>query len=119
MSSLSRRALACSRWRWLPDMRWTAPPGLDSIPPSGRIEAGAFGPVPPPYLDAVPDLLDPVTVGRLADLVREATGERVMCFGALVWRPAEVVVSLDGGAEHSYAAITIAEALVMALEACE
>ena len=67
MIALSKRAVACKNWRWMPGMRWWTDD-----------DRGRLDDYQPEYMgrptDALPDLADPATVGCLIALVREAWG---------------------------------------------
>ena len=122
MIALSRRAVACKGWRWMPGMRAVRveePPfvseGFDASKMLGRTcrvyevsESGSvrgssdtFRTTSTAY---APDLTDAATLGCLLALVREAWGDPTLCtrFADGVW---------NGGYS------TEAEALVGALEA--
>jgi len=110
---LSRRAVACKAFRWLPGMRYlvlrTSP--LESI--AGRVPDLTRGWTHPPGM--LPDLSDPATLGCLLALVREAWGDPEMHLvlggaGSGESRVATVVLPIPAGR-------TEAEALVAALEA--
>ena len=64
-TALSRRAVACKGWRWMPGMRWWTDD-----------DRGRLDDYQPEYMarstDALPDLTDAATVGCLLALVREA-----------------------------------------------
>ena len=120
MIALSRRAVACRGWRWMPGMlrlRVTSPGMRDYLLREGRVPDGGD---PWVYEDwpVIPDLTDPATVGCILALVREAWG-----------MPTGITVSYssDGGlwgvswsgATHvgwCGRGVTEAEALVAALE---
>jgi len=119
MSDLSKRAVACKGWRWMPGMLdttgrrfieyadcgeaawlWVADDGCEWLPVEGRL----------------PDLTDPATLGCLLALVREAYGKPGILarrFGSSLWRVYDDAwlkrAPLGKGA-------TEAEALVAALE---
>lgn len=115
LDAIGLRAVACSRWRWMPGMAWyvrRAPP-LEDV--NGRVERGR-----PLYPDALPDLTDPATAGCLLALVREAYGEPGIGFEY------DAVLDLWGvyapnkgvwGTRQRGSAKTEAGALVAALEA--
>ena len=64
MIALSRRAVACKGFRWMPGMRWWTDD-----------DRGRLDDYQPEYMgrptDALPDLTDPATLGCLLALVRE------------------------------------------------
>ncbi len=116
--TLSRRAVACKGWRWMPGMlrqddyryigsgvwaRWSDVHSLTTaLHAPGQL----------------PDLTDPATLGCLLALVREAWGdsEMHMALGAKGWvwltgesRVYDVVIPINAG-------VTETEALVAALE---
>jgi hypothetical protein len=117
MIALSRRAVACTGWRWMPGM-------LAHFEHDGRrVRVG----MPDAWASttAVPDLTDPATLGCLLALVREAWGCVVVtspdydeddegCQEPTVvgWRAVETVRWMPVGEGK-----TEAEALVVALEA--
>ena len=121
MIALSRRAVACRGWRWMPGMRWIVTRAAPLEDYAGRIVEGARRAPDGPGL---PDLTDPATVGCLLALVREAWGCAVMTSpdydyddearqgpNVIEWRAVETMrwTTVGEGA-------TEAEALVAALE---
>ena len=72
MIALSKRAVACKNWRWMPGMRWWTDD-----------DRGRLDDYQPEYMarstDALPDLTDAATVGCLLALVREAWGDPSLC----------------------------------------
>ena len=121
--ALSRRAVACRGWRWLPGMRTTdamrvihnetAFPGR----PCAIREGSWVDTSPPrPLGDALPDLSDPATLGCLLALVREAWGQDdLVAFRFDGQWCAEVTP--QEAQHHAFYGASEAEALVAALEA--
>lgn len=73
LESVGRRAIACAKWRWIAGMQAGVPPASDGA--TGyfyRITEGT-GPINSRF--AYPDFSDPVTLGGLVYLVREASGK--------------------------------------------
>jgi hypothetical protein len=108
MIALSRRAVACPKWRWMPGM-------LAYFAHDGRYTRvsmpDAWG-----SSTALPDLTDPATLGCLLALVRDAYADAritVVPRGARVW-----AVVYPGWLHMKAIAMgkTEAEALVVALE---
>ena len=116
---LSRRAVACRRWRWMPgmyanwigeDVGWRILSESSSWYDGEKCEDSI-----PAGPNSLPDLTDPATVGCLLALVREAWGDPEMHLvlggaGSGESRVATVVLPIPAGR-------TEAEALVAALEA--
>jgi hypothetical protein len=134
--ALSRRAVACKRWRWMEGMRTVHNPeyGVSGVPQTwvlpvsdgGLVDVGQHyqrrGQFPSALGQCVPggglgtrlpDLQDPATLGCLLALVREAWGEKVVIrIGTGWWEiEAERFISDDT------CAVSLAESLVAALEA--
>lgn len=126
---LSRRAIACAVWEWLPGMCATLPGSSDRWTVSlSRADACWVEEVAPA---AIPDLCDPATLGCLLWLVREAweDPEALACgpqsyAGNGAWA---VTLSVSGamqpGRDAEYEKLGVvgrgaseAEALVVALE---
>jgi hypothetical protein len=109
MLDLSRRAVACKGWRWMPGMRWWT-----------EDDRGRLDDFQPEYMgrphDALPDLTDAATLGCLLALVREAWGQDDM--GAFRYKDLWCVEFTPSAAKnHAFYGETEAEALVAALEA--
>ena len=107
--ALSRRAVACKGFRWLPGMRWWTDD-----------DRGRLDDYQPEYMarstDALPDLTDPATLGCLLALVREAWGDPFLCAVGdpdTGWRIDAVTARVQD--LHGYT--SEAEALVASLEA--
>lgn len=135
---LSKRAVACKGWRWMPGMLGWRPNNqgvphsirfVEGVESMGALASVGTGPlVASGYAvcdgdwrsaDITPDLTDAATLGCLLALVREAWGdsEMHMALGAKGWvwltgesRVYDVVMPINAGA-------TEAEALVAAMEA--
>ena len=106
-TALSRRAVACRGWRWMPGMRWWTDD-----------DRGRLDDFQPEYMgrptDALPDLTDPATLGCLLALVREAWVQDDL----VAFRFGEqwcTEVTPQEGLHYVYGA-SEAEALVAALE---
>jgi len=112
--ALSRRAVACKGWRWVPGIRWIVSRVAPLEDYAGRIvDGGRRAPDGP----GLPDLTDPATAGALLALVRDAYADAritVVPRGARVW-----AVVYPGWLHMKAIAMgkTEAEALVAALEA--
>ena len=107
MSDLSKRAIACKGFRWMPGML-SLPPQADRCQRDGQMMVGRL-----------PDLTDPATLGCLLALVREAWGDEHLHIGRRiagwgVWTSASTPMPQCVGKGD-----TEAEALVAALEAAE
>lgn len=104
---LGRRAVACSRWRWLPGMLARR---------EGRVCSRELDIEPWIYEDDLPDLRDPATLGCLLHLVREACGSHEVsvrwCASMGEWACEHDIVN-----GWRIWRATEAEALVRALEA--
>ena len=85
-TALSRRAVACKGWRWLPGMRTLDAMRVIHDPyrwpdrPCAIREGSWVDTAPPrPLADDLPDLADAATIGCLLALVREAWGQPEIC----------------------------------------
>jgi hypothetical protein len=124
-AALARRAVACSRWRWMPGMVTTYGQRIARVDADGYAVAHyRGGHLQMPEAGALPNLTDPATLGCLLVLVRQTHGAAAVVYlprdGAIrCWR----VVTFAHGAEWLTPArllgegATEAEALVAALEA--
>jgi len=135
MTDLSKRAVACKGWRWMPGMRAKHPNwrgyrvshvGLTGMfgacryaSPMGGVERAVVALPVPTSSDVLPDLTDAATLGCLLALVREAWGDSDLHVGRRiagwgVWTSESTPLPLCVAK-----ADTEAEALVAALEAAE
>ena len=113
---LGRRAVACKHWRWMP--------GMIALSQYRVTDQDAETDEPTPWVDDVPDLSDPATLGCLLALVREAWGDAtadVIHFDVWktngTWGHEWTVQCRDAGRFTKSRGATEAEALVAALEA--
>ena len=137
MTALSRRAIACKGWRWLPGtlrLRATPPSRRDHLRMEGRVPDGgdtwnyAAWPV-------IPDVTDAATLGCLLALVREAwrcptvyarqSTTRRVSDGVIAWEVCDLYLDAEAcralgvsreGSVGSWGHGSEAEALVAALE---
>ncbi len=77
-NDLSKRAVACKHFRWMPGMRAIVPKNLPMA--WGTTRACRIPHSVHPTM--VPDLTDPATLGCLLALVREAWGDETVCTAA-------------------------------------
>ncbi len=84
-TALSRRAVACRGWEWMPGMRTLDAMRVIHDPdrwpdrPCAIREGGWVDTAPPrPLGDDLPDFCDPATLGCLLALVREAHGQSTL-----------------------------------------
>ena len=137
MTALSRRAIACKGWRWLPGtlrLRATPPSRRDHLLREGRVpDCGD----PWVYEDwpVIPDVTDAATLGCLLALVREAWrcpttyvrqgSTRRVSDGVLAWEVCDLWLDAEAcralgvdrqGSVGSWGHGSEAEALVAALE---
>jgi hypothetical protein len=116
-NDLSKRAIACKGWRWMPGMRAV---GRRNLPAAWFRVEEVVPSLTGEWADAVPDLTDPATLGCLLALVREAWGEPVA-----VWYPKSTETCCVGVGRMPIAQGRFwqrpskAAALVAALEAAE
>lgn len=104
MIALSRRAVACKGWRWMPGMK---------VDGGFRVVESL---VPFTFPVDLPDLSDPATLGCLLAIVREAWGDPRASTNASPYGDGRWAVS-DSKARRAYAwGTSEADALVAALE---
>ena len=121
-NALSRRAVACKGWRWMPGIRtqrglrlgvvwgmYNVAAALSDGTQRSAISETVF------LVDELPDLTDPATLGCLLALVREAWGQDdLVAFRFDGQWCAEVTP--QEGQHHAFYGSSEAEALVYALE---
>lgn len=136
MQNLARRAAACKHWRWMAGMalmgdtllgksftRGTRAIGTQRQHPMGVgivVDAINMDGERGGYVNALPDLTDPATLGCLLALVREAWGSPMLNTvqeRGLGWIVADsLCCSMVANRKH-FRGIEEAEALIAALEA--
>ena len=140
--ALSRRAVACKGWRWMPGMRTMGNMRVSHDPdrwpdrPCALREGGWIDTAPPrPLGDDLPDLTDPATLGCLLALVRAAwrcptvyvrqSTTRRVSDGVIAWEVCDLYLDAEAcrslgvpreGSVGSWGHASEAEALVSALE---
>ena len=121
MIALSRRAVACKSWRWMPGMSTSNGGRVFAVDEDGscRLDFGAeevpFWCTPETMSKMTPCLTDPATLGCLLALVREAWGDPYLCAvgdSDTGWRVDAVTAQVQD--LHGFP--SEAEALVSALE---
>jgi len=141
MIALSRRAVACKGWRWMPGMRILNPAVPRVAPHIVLWDHGAQWPLlrcscsDQIRSTALPDLSDPATLGCLLALVREAwrcptvyvrqSTTRRVSDGVIAWEVCDLYLDAEAcralgvpreGSVGSWGHGSEAEALVAALE---
>ena len=119
MIALSRRAVACKGWRWMPGMRTVDAMRVIHDPdrwpdrPCAIREGGWIDTAPPrPLKDDLPDVTDAATLGCLLALVRAAWRDHIVAkFGNGWWE-----LETDGARWDDATTQSFVEALVAALE---
>ena len=125
LEALGRRAVACSRWRWMPGMAVLryAPGTPAHGQQQARVDDDAVTYEQALGVHIMPDLADPATLGCLLALVRKAWGRPFWIEGdsrSMGERPDEWIGVLFEGRFATCPIVhasTEAEALVAALEA--
>jgi hypothetical protein len=116
---LARRAVACTRWRWMPGMVTTHGQRIARVDADGYAVAYyRGGHLQPVEADALPDLTDQATLGCLLALVRKAWDDETLsiAWAAGGWYVVQRVLRAIEALRWIDTA-TEAEALVAALEA--
>lgn len=140
LEALARRAVACPRWRWLPGMLSggrrvvQAEAGAVCVTGVKMLPSGRWTPAPV-YIEDLPDLTDPATLGCILALVRRAwrcptvyvrqSTSRRVSDGVLAWEVCDLWLDAEAcralgvdrqGSVGSWGHGSEAEALVAALE---
>ena len=121
--ALSKRAVACKKWRWLPGMLTTC--DLRVVDGGDEYVIGhRSGPTKDGggWYDGeaeglLPDLTDPATLGCLLALVREAWGESRICVVPMSGHKWGVAIPNVLRESPRFKGTTEAEAIIGALEA--
>ena len=118
LKTLSRRAVACPRWRWMPGMLSDKGLRVTRCDRDGYV-VGYYEDLS--YIaecvqGSLPDLSDPATLGCLLALVREAWGRGVYLLPDGGWYVKGARLQDDATINLGICATTEVEALVAALE---
>jgi hypothetical protein len=121
LKTLSRRAVACPRWRWMPGMLSDKGLRVTRCDRDGYV-VGYYEDLS--YIaecvqGSLPDLTDPATLGCLLALVRKAWGQGVYLLPDGGWYVKGARLQDGSTIGLGIRATTEAEALVAALEAAQ